>query len=140
MKKGPKVVYLYPLSTTGVEIKLIFAVRAAVFEIQADFPNFHYIWAWNLEFEERSQSCICTFYPRGSKLSLFLLYRQPFSRYGPIFKIGIFGHETWNLKKVPEVAYEPLFLLQEIEIELIFAVQAVIFEMEQFKVLISLIN
>ena len=43
--------------------------------------------------------------PRGSKLSLFSLYGQPFSRYGPIFKISIFGHEIWNLKTGPKVAY-----------------------------------
>ena len=41
----------------------------------------------------------------GSKLSLFLLYGQRFLRYGPIFKIAIFGHETWQVSKVPEVAH-----------------------------------
>ncbi len=50
-----------------------------------------------------------SFYPRGSKLSLFTFYRQRFPRYGTIFKITIFGHETWNLEKVPEVAYGPSF-------------------------------
>ncbi len=98
LKKRPKVAYVLFLPQ-GVEIKLIFAIREDVFEIRDQFSNFHYIWAWNLEFEERSQSCICTlFLPLGSKLSLFLLYRQPFSRYGVIFKIAIFEHETWNLK------------------------------------------
>ena len=134
----------HTLSTPGVEIELIFAlpcVYVPQFEILADFLNFH-IWTWNLEFEERSQSCICalflpqgvkiklffcstdrrfrdrgrfsklpylgikpgiwkkvpdvvcepSFYPRGSKLSLFLLYGQWFMRYGSIFKIYIFGH------------------------------------------------
>ncbi len=38
----------------GVEIELIFALRAAVSEIRADFQNYH-IWAWNLEFEKQSQ-------------------------------------------------------------------------------------
>ncbi len=42
---------------------------------------------------------------RGSKLSLLLLDRQWFPRYGPIFKIAIFGHETWPLAKVPAVAH-----------------------------------
>ncbi len=42
---------------------------------------------------------------RGSKLRLFLLYGQWFPRYGPIFKITIFGDETWLLAKVPEVAH-----------------------------------
>ncbi len=47
---------------------------------------------------------IPSFYPRGAKLSLFLLYAQQFPRYGPIFKIATFGHETWQVTKVPEVA------------------------------------
>ncbi len=39
-------------------------------------------------------------------LSFFSLYGQPFSRYEPILKISIiFGHEIWNLKKGPKVAY-----------------------------------
>ena len=41
----------------------------------------------------------------GSKSSWFSLYRQRFLRYGPIFKIGIFGYESWPLAKVPKVAY-----------------------------------
>ncbi len=31
---------------------------------------------------------------KGWKLSLFSLYRQRFPRYGPIFKIAVFGYET----------------------------------------------
>ncbi len=46
-----------------------------------------------------------SFYLKGLKLSFFSLYGQPFLRYRPIFKIGIFGHETWPLEKVPEVAH-----------------------------------
>ncbi len=38
----------------------------------------------------------------GSKLSIFLLYGHWFPRYGLIFKIAIFGHETWPLAKDPE--------------------------------------
>ncbi len=37
-------------------------------------------------------------------MSLFSLYGQQFPRYVGIFKIAIFGHETWPLAKVPEVA------------------------------------
>ncbi len=40
-----------------------------------------------------------------SKLSLVLLYRQGLLRYGPTFKIAIFGDENWPLAKVPEVAH-----------------------------------
>ncbi len=88
----------------GFEIKLIFALRSTIFETRANFQNFH-IWARNLEFEERSQKLhmysLST--PGGSKLSLFLLYGQPFSRYGLMFKISIFGHVIWNFKKAPKV-------------------------------------
>ncbi len=61
------------------------------------------------------------FYPKGLILRSFLLYGQPFPRYRPIFKIAIFGHETWLLAKVPEVAHA-LFLPQGVEIELLRAV------------------
>ena len=91
-----------------VEIKLIFAPQKAVSEIWADFQILKSFksWSWNLDFEERSQSCICTlFLPRGLNLSLFSLYRQPFSRCGPVFNISIFGHEIWNSRKGPKVAY-----------------------------------
>ena len=68
--------------------------------------------------------------PGRSKLSSFSLYGQRFPRYGLILKITIFVHETWYLKKVPEVAYlvETLFLPQGVEIELIFALWAAISE------------
>ncbi len=52
---------------------------------------------------------ILSFYPRGSKLSLFSLYGQQFLRHKRIFKIAIFGHETLPLAKVPEVAHMPSF-------------------------------
>ncbi len=38
-----------------------------------------------------------------------MLYEQRFPRYGQIFKIAIFGHETWPLAKVPEVAHIPSY-------------------------------
>ncbi len=41
-----------------------------------------------------------SFYTKGSKLSLFLLYRKWFLRYGVIFKIAIFGHETCHWPKL----------------------------------------
>ncbi len=91
-------------------IEVIFALQVEVSEIRANFQNCH-IWGWNLGIGQGS------FYPKGSKLSLVLLYGQRFPRpifactgsafrgMGPIFKIAIFGHETWQLAKVPEVAY-----------------------------------
>ncbi len=92
----------------GVEIELIFALRAAVSEILANFQNCH-IWACNLASGQIPEVAhIPSFYPRELKLTLFLLYGQRFPRYGPIFKIAIFGHETWPLAKVPEVAHNSI--------------------------------
>ena len=72
---------------------------------------------------------IPSFYPRGAKLSLFSLHGQRFPRYGPIFKIAIFGHETWPLAKVPHVAHIPsLFPIYRVEIKLIFTLRAAFFE------------
>ena len=61
-------------------------------------------------------------------MSLFSLYGQQFLRYGPVFKIAIFGHETWSLAKVPEVAFLLFFVPQGVEIELIFALRAAVSE------------
>ncbi len=57
------------------------------------------------KFQKLHNAHIHSFYLRGSKLSLFLLYRQRFPTNWPIFKILIFGHETWPVAKVPEVAH-----------------------------------
>ncbi len=56
LTKGPEVAHTLSFNSQRVEVKLIFARRADVFKIWADFQNFH-IWPWNLEFEDRSQSC-----------------------------------------------------------------------------------
>ncbi len=72
--------------------------------------------------------------PKGSKLSLFLLYGQRFPRYGPIFKIAIFRHETGQMAKVPEVAYTPSFYPKGVEIELVLALRAAVSEI--FKIAI----
>ena len=69
-----------------------------------------------------------SFYPRGLKFSLFLLYGQRFPRYRQIFKVDIFGHETWSLTKDPEVAHILPFLLQGVKIELISALRAAVYE------------
>ncbi len=55
---------------------------------------------------------LLSFYPGGSKLSLFSLYGQPFSRYWLVFEISIFGHEIWNLKTGPKSCTYTLFLPQ----------------------------
>ena len=62
---------------------------------------------------QRSKSCTYTvFLPWGGgglKFSLFSVYGQRFVRYRPIFKIAIFGLETWPSAKIPEVAHKPSF-------------------------------
>ncbi len=60
--------------------------------------------------------------PRGWNWAHFLLYGQEFARYGPSFKIAIFGHETWQVAKVPEVAHVGSFYPrgEGVEIEVIF--------------------
>ncbi len=83
----------------GLKIKLILTLQAAVSEILAKFQNCH-ISAWIPEVAH-----ILSFYPRGWKLSLYFLYGQRFPRYRPIFKIAIFGHETWQVAKVTEIAH-----------------------------------
>ncbi len=50
------------------------------------------------------------FLPQGVKIELIFALRATvskiwFLRYGPTSKIAIFGHETWPLAKVPEVAH-----------------------------------
>ena len=51
----PKCQKLHACLPLGVEIELIFALRAAVSEIRADFQNCH-IWAWNLAIGQKFQN------------------------------------------------------------------------------------
>ncbi len=149
--KFPKVAHALFFLSQDVEIDHLFALRAAISEIMADFQNCHF-WAWNLhawplakipevehilcflqglkkielililraevsEILADFQNCyisawipevahtgILFFFSKGLKLSLFLLYGQWFPTYGQIFKTDLFGHETWQAAKVPEVA------------------------------------
>ncbi len=125
--KMPDVAHI-PFLPQGGEIKLIFALRAAVFEIQADFQNCP-IFEWNLATGQNARCCTYTlFLPRGSKLSLFLFYGLRFSRYGLILKIAIFGHETWPLAKMADVAHICSFYPRGVEIKLIFTLRTAVFE------------
>ncbi len=125
--KVPEKLHIYPLSTPWVEIEVIFTLRGAVSEISADFQIaiFGHETCPLAKFPEVAH--IPSFYPRWSKLSLFSLYGQRFPKYDPIFKIAMpFGHETWQVAKVPEVAQT--LSPQVGEIELIFALQVVVFK------------
>ncbi len=69
--------------------------------------------------------------PARWKLSLFSLYRQWFPRYGPIFKIATFGHETWPLAKFQKLQiYGTLFLSHGVETELMFTLLPAVSEIQ----------
>ena len=51
--------------------------------------------------------------------------------YRMIFKIAIFGHETWPLDKMPEVAHIHSFYPKGVKIELIFALLAAVSEVQE---------
>ncbi len=72
-----------------------------------------------------------SFYPRGSKLSLFSLYGQRFPRYGPILKIPYLGIKP-GIEKSARSCIWTLFLPRGVEIELIFALQAAVSQSQQF--------
>ncbi len=83
---------------------------------------------------------ILSFYPMGSKLSLFSLYGQRFPRYWSIFKNCHFG--AWNLtigQSCRSCTYS-LSLPQGVEIELIFTLPVTVGEIKQFLTLITLIR
>ncbi len=94
----------------GVEIELIFTLRAAVSETQANFQNCHF-WAWNLAISKCSEVghiLVLSFYLSRSKLSLFLLYGQRFPRYWPFFsKLPYLGINL-AAGKSSKVAHTPL--------------------------------
>ncbi len=66
------------------------------------------------------------FLPQGVEIELIFALRPVVSKIQANFKIAIFGHETWQVAKIPEVAHVCLFLTQGVEIELIFALRAAI--------------
>ncbi len=91
----------------GFEIQLICTLWRAVSEIRADFQNCHTcIWAWNVDMDQCSRSCTYNFFPpQGFEIERIFALRAAVLRYWLFFKIAIFGHETWPLAKVPEVAH-----------------------------------
>ncbi len=70
--------------------------------------------AWNLK--KSARSCIWTlFLPQKVEIELIFALRAAVSEIWAHFENAIFGHETRNLQKVPEVAYLP----QGVQVELI---------------------
>ena len=63
----------------GVEIELIFGLRAAISGIWPDFQNCH-IWAWNLAIGQSARSCTYTlFLPQGVEIELIFALRAAIS-------------------------------------------------------------
>ncbi len=81
-----------------------------------------------------------SFYPKGVEIELTFALRAVVSEIWADFQNCHIW--AWNLEfeKSAGSCIWTFFLPQGVEIELIFAVQAAVFEIEQFKVLISLIN
>ncbi len=122
---------IYSFSTPPGRNRAYFLLYSEVSEIQADFQNRH-IWAWNLVTVQTSRSCpYILFLPhRGRNRAYFFALFRGFWNTGrlsksqylgmklghcqnfqklPIYSFlphrGIFGHETWPLAKVPQVAH-----------------------------------
>ncbi len=84
-------------------MELIFALRAAVSEIQANFKIAifgHETWRFA---KIPKVAHILSFYPWGSKLSLFSLYGQRFPRYRPISKLPYLGMKLGHWPKFPKL-------------------------------------
>ncbi len=112
--------HIYSLSTPwGQNWAYIFALRATVSEIQADFQNCH-IWAWNLPIGQSSRSCTYTiFVPQGGQnWAHFPSTGSGFRDTGRFSELPYLGNETG-------VAHIVSFS-QGVEIELILALRAAI--------------
>ena len=95
--------------TQGGEIELIFALRAAISEIRADFQKLPYL-AMKLGHCISAKICLaigqsatsCTymytlFLPQWVEIEFIFALRAEVSEIQPISKIAIFGHETYLL-------------------------------------------
>ena len=111
--------HTFSISTSGVEIELIFHSMSSSFLDRCRFSKWPYL---GMKLGKCPKFQKLHVYPlstlEGSKLTLFLLYGQRFPRDGPIFKIAIFGHETWQMARSCTCI---LFVPQGFEIEFIFA-------------------
>ncbi len=106
--KWPKFqkLHIYPLCSPGGRNWGYFCSTGSGFQDTGPFSKLPYIWVRNLASGQSSRSCTYTlFLPQRVEIELNSLYAQWFPRYRLIFKIAIFGHETWPLAKVPELAH-----------------------------------
>ncbi len=99
LTKVPEVAHILSFFLSqSVKIELIFALRAAVYQMVTDSQNCH-TCIRNLATGKSFINCTYTLYHKGWEFGLFLLYGQPFPRNRPIFKIANLGHETRALAK-----------------------------------------
>ncbi len=91
--------HIYSLSTPGVEIELIFALRATVTEIQANFRKLPYL---GMKLGNWQVAHILYFYPRGVEIELIVCSTG--SGFCEI-KSNFTNCHIWQLAKVPEVAH-----------------------------------
>ena len=68
------------------------------------------------------------FLPQGVKIEVIFALRAAVSEIRAIFKIAIFGHETWPSAKVPEVAHITSFHPRGAKLSLFFARRAAVSE------------
>ncbi len=79
--------HIYSLSNPGVEIKLIFTLQAALSQIRANFSKLPYLGMKFVHCPKLPEVAhIRCFYPKGAKLTLFLLYAQRFPSIRPGYK------------------------------------------------------
>ncbi len=128
LKKAPYKLHMDPLSTPGVEIDLTFTLWSmhVVSEIHTDLQNY-LIWAWNLEFEKMCQKFhmdpLST--SRGRNWAHFRSAGSGFR----ISKLPYWSMKNGIWKKCQKLHMDPLSTTG-VEIELIFALRASVFETE----------
>ncbi len=119
LKKVPEVAYRASFYTKRSKLSYYFrSICSGFWDTGRFFLNFSYLSIWNLKFEERSKSCICTiFLYHGIENELSFDLRAAIFEVGPIFTISIFGHKMWNFQRV---AHELSFNSSAVQMEIIF--------------------
>ncbi len=101
--KVPEVAHTLSFYPRG-QNRAYFHSTGSGFEILTNFQNC-LIWVWNVAIGKSSRSCTYTlFLPPGVEIELIFTLRVAVSEILAVFNIAIFGHETWLMAKVPEVA------------------------------------
>ncbi len=99
--------HIYSISTSGVEIELIFTLWAAVSQIYADFQNCH-IWAWNFVIGQNARSRIYTLStPRGQFWTYFRSTGSSFWDTGRFSKLPYLGMRLGHWPKSQKLHIYP---------------------------------